>query len=60
MEVEKVYTVIQWMTAVGQDGAIHRIPHNEEHIMHFGCHCDPVCHRYYAGGIILVHRVLSC
>ena len=50
----------KWITIVGQDGAVHRIPSDEEHMLHQGCVCDPVQHRYYTGGYLFIHRVLSC
>ena len=50
----------KWMTIVGQDGALHHIPTDEEHTLQVGCVCDPVQRRYYAGGMMFIHRVLSC
>lgn len=51
---------VPYITMIGSDGAIHVIPLNEEHDVHYGCVCNPIQSMLFAGGVICSHRMLSC
>ena len=49
-----------WLTTWGEDGHVHCMPINEDHLPIYWCHCNPVQQYTHGGGLILTHRVLSC